>query len=131
MSTVDLGPLAGDALLDAVTDAMVALHLRYHGRVPATARTTLMGGDLLSCVLGGIYTEVEKTLIEIDGPHGVHATRQRFQDTIRPKLMGTIERLSGRQVVSFISNYHVGPDVAVELFLLAGDAEISANPEAA
>lgn len=90
-----------------------------------------MGDDLLSCILGGIYTDVEKTLIEIEGPRGVHATRQRFQDTIRPKLMDTIERLSGRPVVSFISNYHVGPDVAIELFLLAGVAEVSAGPAAA
>ena len=30
-----------------------------------------------------------------------------------------IERLSGRTVTAFISNYHVGPDLAVELFLLA------------
>lgn len=130
MSSDEL-PLTGGALLNAVTDAVVAIHLRYHGRVPATARTTLMGDDLLSCVLGGIYTEVEKTLIEIDGPREVHATRQRFQDTIRPKLMSTIEQLSGRPVVSFISNYHVGPDVAVELFLLAGDAELDVGPAAA
>ena len=130
MSSDEL-PLTGEALLHAVTDAMVAIHLRYHGRVPASAKTTLMGDDLLSCVLGGIYTDVEKTLIEIDGPRGVHATRQRFQETIRPKLMATVERLSGRPVVSFISNYHVGPDVAVELFLLAGEAEVSAGPAAA
>lgn len=130
MSSDEL-PLDGDALLHAVTDAMVAIHLRYHGRTPATAKTTLMGDDLLSCVLGGIYTEVEKTLIEIEGPREVHATRRRFQDTIRPKLIAIIERLSGRPVVSFISNYHVGPDVAIELFLLAGGAEISADPAAA
>ena len=32
-------PLTGDALLDAVSDAMVALHQRYHHRKPATAKT--------------------------------------------------------------------------------------------
>jgi hypothetical protein len=32
-------PLTGDALLAAVTDAMVALHKRYHHRAPATAKT--------------------------------------------------------------------------------------------
>jgi uncharacterized protein YbcI len=121
-------PLEGDALLHAITDAMVAHHLRYHGRAPTTARTTLMGTDLISCVLGGIYTEVEKTLIEIDGPRGVHATRQRFQETIRPKVIGTVEQLSGRRVVSCISNYNVGPDIAVELFLLAGVDEGQFDP---
>jgi hypothetical protein len=32
-------PLTGDALLGAVTDAMVALHERYHHRAPVTAKT--------------------------------------------------------------------------------------------
>jgi hypothetical protein len=44
-------PLTGDALLVAVTDAMVALHERYH-LAPATAKTLLLDGDLLACVLG-------------------------------------------------------------------------------
>ena len=48
--------LTGDALLVAVTDAMVALHERYHQRAPVTAKTQLLGGDLLACVLGGVYT---------------------------------------------------------------------------
>jgi hypothetical protein len=33
--------------------------------VPVTAKTQLMGGDLLVYVVGGVYTEVEKTLIEL------------------------------------------------------------------
>ena len=52
--------LTGDALLVAATDAMVALHKPYHHRAPVTAKTTLLGGDLLACVLGGVYTDVEK-----------------------------------------------------------------------
>ena len=41
-------PLTGDALLAAVTDAMVALHQHYHHRKPVTAKTTLLGDDLLA-----------------------------------------------------------------------------------
>src|SRR6202022_2277051 len=41
-------PLTGDPLLLAVTDAMVALHKRYHHRAPVTAKTLLLGGDLLA-----------------------------------------------------------------------------------
>ncbi len=53
--------LAGDELLAAVTDAMVTFHERHHGRKPGSAKSQLMGDDLLACVLGGVYTEVEKT----------------------------------------------------------------------
>src|SRR6188472_2388384 len=59
-------PLEGEALLVAVTDAMVALHERYYHRPPGMARTQMMGEDLLACVLGGVYTDVEKTLIELE-----------------------------------------------------------------
>jgi uncharacterized protein YbcI len=112
------GPLAGEPLLEAVTDAMVALHLRYHGRIPATAETQLLGGELLACTLGGIYTDVEKTMIELQRTPAVHETRREFQAATRQKFIEVVERLSGRTVAAFISNYHVGPDLAVELFLL-------------
>ena len=110
--------LPGEPLLQAVTDAIVSLHLRYHGRVPATAETHLLGDDLLACMLGGIYTDVEKTLIELERTREVHDTRRVFQAATRHKFIEVVERLSGRTVAAFISNYHVGPDLAVELFLL-------------
>ena len=122
------GPLDGDALLAAVTDAMVALHLRYYGRVPATAKTHLLGGDLLACVLGGIYTDVEKTMIELQRGGEVHATRKEFQVAMRHKFVAVIERLSGRPVMAHVSNYHVGPDLAVELFTLGSDGVRATEP---
>ena len=57
--------LRGDPLLAAVTDAMVSLHERYYHRAPVTAKTLLLSEEVLICVLGGIYTDVEKTLIEV------------------------------------------------------------------
>ena len=52
----------------AVTEAMVAMHERYYGRAPAAAKSLMMGDDLLACVLGGVYPEVEKTMIELAAP---------------------------------------------------------------
>ena len=34
------------------------------------------------------------------------------------RFIAEVERLSGRQVLSFISDSHVGPDMEVELFVL-------------
>jgi hypothetical protein len=67
-------PLTGDALLAAVTKAMVACHERYHHRAPVTAKTLLLGGELLVCVLGGVYTDVEKTMLELQRAPIVHET---------------------------------------------------------
>lgn len=60
-------PLTGDALLVAVTDAMVALHERHHDRAPVTANTQLLGGDLLACVLGGVHTDVRAAEADSSG----------------------------------------------------------------
>ena len=97
---------------------MVAFHERYHHRRPVTAKTSLLGDDLLVCVLGGVYTDVEKTMIEIQKRTTVQDTRNSFQNAMQDKFINTIERLSGRQVMAFFSDHHVGPDIEIELFLL-------------
>jgi uncharacterized protein YbcI len=114
-------PLSGAELLDAVTDAMVGFHQRYYHREPVTAKTLLLGEDLLACVLGGVYTEVEQTMIEIQRSTIVQETRNAFQNTMQDKFISAVERLSGRNVMAFISNHHVGPDMEIELFLLVPD----------
>ena len=111
-------PLTGDALLVAVTDSMVALHERYHHRKPVTSKTQLLGDDLLACVLGGVYTDVEKTLIELQRGTVVQETRSDFQHAMQHKFIHAVERLAGRPVLAFISNSHVGPDLEIELFML-------------
>jgi uncharacterized protein YbcI len=111
-------PLTGDALLVAVTDAMVAMHERYHHRAPVTAKSLMLGDDLIACVLGGVYTDVEKTMIELQRTTIVQETRSAFQNAMQHKFISTVEALSGRAVLAFISNHHVGPDMEIELFLL-------------
>ena len=113
--------LRGEPLLAAVSEAMISMHERYHGCVPATAKSLMMGDDLLACVLGGVYTDVEKTLIELQRQTIVQETRSVFREGMQHKFIETIQRLSGRQVLAFISNQHVGPDLEIELFVLAPD----------
>jgi len=111
--------LHDEPLLAAVTEAMVALHERYHGRRPATAKSLMMGSDLLACVMAGVYTDVEKTLIELQLSTTVQETRSAFQSAMQDRFIDAVQGLSGRRVVAFISNHHVGPDLEVELFVLA------------
>jgi uncharacterized protein YbcI len=116
-------PLVGDELLVAVTDAMVVLHKRYHHRKPVTAKTQMLGDDLLACVLGGVYTDVEQTMIELERAPTVKDTRSAFQNAMQHKFIGEVERLSGRTVSAFISDSHVGPDIEIELFMLTTPVE--------
>jgi len=101
-----------------VTEAMSALHERYHHRVPGSARTQLLGDDLLAVVMGGVYTDVEKTMIELQRQTVVQETRSAFQEAMERRFIDEVARLSGRDVLAFISHTHVGPDLEVELFVL-------------
>ena len=112
------GASVGDAELEAVTEAMVALHEHYHGRKPANARTQMMGDDLLACLLGDVYTDVEKTMIEMQRKAMVHETRSAFQKTMERRFINEVERTTQRRVARFISTHHVGPDLELELFVL-------------
>ena len=113
----DGAPL-GNETLTAVTDAMIALHERYHGRKPVSARTSMLGDDLLACLLGDVYTDVEKTMIELQRKAMVSETRSAFQQAMEQRFIAAVEGITGRTVARFISTTHVGPDLELELFVL-------------
>ena len=106
-----------DAQLDAVTEALVGLHERYHGRRPGSARTSLMADDMLVCLLGDVYTNVEQTMIEMQRKALVHETRSEFQQAMERRFIDAVESAT-EGVVKFISTHHVGPDLELEIFLL-------------
>lgn len=74
---------------------MVALHQRYHHRAPVSAKTQMLGDDLLACVMGGVYTDVEKTMIELQRGKGVKETRSAFQNAMQQTVVDEVEWLSG------------------------------------
>ena len=111
--------LTGDELLVAVTDAMIEFHQRYHNRAHVIGKARLLSDELLACVLGGVYTEVEKTMTDLQGTTILQETRSPFQEEMQHRFIAEVERLSGRGVRAFISNTHVDPDLEIELFMLA------------
>jgi hypothetical protein len=51
-------------------------------------------------VLGGVYTDVEKTMIEIQRSTMVQETRNAFQNAMQDKFISAVENLSGRHVLA-------------------------------
>jgi len=100
-------------------NAIVRVFRRYYHREPATAKTQLLGGELLACVMGGVYTQVEQTMIELQRAPAVKDVRNAFQNAMEHRFIEIVQRLSGREVLMFTSNSHVGPDLEIELFLLS------------
>ncbi|GAC1476531.1 MAG: hypothetical protein PVSMB3_19960 [Candidatus Dormibacteraceae bacterium] len=107
----------GGAMTAAISNAMVELLLRYTGRGPTQARTT-MGENIIVCVMGATPTKGEQSLVQDGKAEVVLHTRRAFQDTIQAEAISAVEELSGRRVVAFMSNNHIDPDLAVELFIL-------------
>jgi hypothetical protein len=84
-------PGVREDVLEAVTEAMVALHERYHARKPASARTMMMGDDMVACLLGDVYTDVEKTMIELQRKALVHETRSAFQQAMEHRFIAAVQ----------------------------------------
>jgi uncharacterized protein YbcI len=95
----------------------VRLLAEYTGRGPTRART-YMQDDYIAVVLQDTMTKGEQSLVR-DGKVGlVLDTRKAYQNTMRKDLIATVERLTGRTVLAFLSDNHVDPDIAVESFVL-------------
>jgi uncharacterized protein YbcI len=101
----------------AISDAMVQLLHRYTGRGPTSSRTTV-GTDLIVCVMGAALTRGEQTLVSDGNLELVLSTRRAYQDSMRADAISAVETISGRRVLAFMSNNHVAPDLAAELFVL-------------
>jgi uncharacterized protein YbcI len=95
--------------------------MRFFGRGPAKAKTIIVD-DLVVCVLWNGFTTVEQTLLNRGETAAVEAFRRTFQSTMEPQFTEVVEEATGREVNAYMSQVHVDPDVAVELFMLAPPA---------
>jgi len=100
-----------------ISSAVVRLFSKHTGRGPTKARTTL-DADLVVVLLQNNMTKGEKSLVHAGKGAEVLQIRRTFQETMRPELVEAVERLTKRNVVSFMSANDIDPDAAAEIFLL-------------
>jgi|SRR5215210_1449922 len=108
------GPLSVNA---AISDAAVRLLSEYTGRGPTRSRTTI-DHDSVMIVLGDTLTRGERKLVEGGKAERVLDLRHDFQLTMRHDLVEAVESATKRRVVAFMSQNHIDPDLAVEVFTL-------------
>ena len=89
----------------------------YTGRGPMKARTTI-SGTLIVCLLEDTLTVGERTLVANGHRDAVLKMRASFQDAMSNEARAAIQRLTGRQVLAFMSTNHTDPDFAAEIFVL-------------
>ena len=105
-------------LAAAISNGIVSLMHRYTGRGPVRARTTI-DDNVISCVLGETLTKAEQQLVENGKEKVVLRGRRAIHDTLEDEAITLVEELTGRDVVAFVSNIHIDPDLAVATFVLA------------
>jgi len=101
----------------AISDAAVRLLAEYTGRGPTRARTAI-SHDLVTIVLGDTLTKGERNLVDAGRGERVLQLRHDYQMVMRKDLVKAVEDNVGREVVAFMSNNHIDPDLAVEVFVL-------------
>ena len=106
------------SISSAISKAAVALLSEYTGRGPTEARTYIKE-DLIIVVLYDTLTSEERATVRSGGGDLVLSARQAFQKAMRPELIATVERFSGRSTSACMSHNHLDPDIVVESFVLA------------
>lgn len=113
-------PLAGGRLLAQISTSIVAILREHYGRGPMKAKTYALDDIIVVVMRGSGFTALEQTIMDSGQPGRVVAMREEFQNLVAERYRGTIEDLTGRKVVAFLSQAHVEPDITVEMFFVDG-----------
>jgi uncharacterized protein YbcI len=105
-----------------VSNAMVKLYKELFGRGPTRARAAYAGPNLIVCSLEDSLTPAERRLREMGEHQRLRDVRMFFQYASEDRFRETVEAITGRKVVGFISGNDVENDIAAELFYLEPQA---------
>jgi len=107
------------SLSAAISRHVVRLFAEYTGRGPTKARTSIRD-HVVVCITQDTMTKAERRLVQEGEDELVATLRRKFQKTMRDDLVAGIELLTGRKLVSFLSDHNASTDHAVEVFVLDG-----------
>jgi uncharacterized protein YbcI len=110
-----------EALEKELSQAVVEIFADNIGRGPTRSRA-IVRDDTVVVILSGTLSKAEKRLVAQGEENTVITTRRTFQRTMRAELVAAVERLTGREVIAFMSGQQADPDYAAEVFVL-GDAK--------
>jgi uncharacterized protein YbcI len=110
-------PIHDGELAARISNTVVRALARTTGRGPTRAKTTL-GANGVFVVLQDTLTRGEQTLADAGQEEAVLDLRRRWQMVMKTDVSREIEELTGRKVIGFMSDNHINPDLAVEVFVL-------------
>ncbi len=111
-------PLLGGQLLAAISTRIVGMLHEHYGRGPMKAKTYALDDIIVVVMRGSGFTPLEQTIMDSGEPDRVIAMREDFQRVMADRYKQTIEDLTGRVVLAFLSQAHVEPDITMEIFFV-------------
>ena len=82
------------------------------------AKTYALDDIIIVVMRGSGFTPLEQTIMDSGEPDHVVAMREDFQRVMADRYKETIEELTGRKVLAFLSQAHVEPDITMEIFFV-------------
>jgi uncharacterized protein YbcI len=110
--------LTGGRLLAAISTSIVSILREHYGRGPMKAKTYALDDIIVVVMRGSGFTPLEQTIMDSGQPDRIVELREDFQRMMAARYKTVIEDLTGRQVVAFLSQAHVEPDITMEIFFI-------------
>ena len=110
-------PVIDGAMRSAISQAIVRIHAEHYGK-GATQAKTYTWDNLVVTVLRDVLTVAERTLVDVEHADTVRDVRTTFQFSLETTFRTAIERLTGRRVLSFMSQVDPANGIGVEVFVL-------------
>jgi uncharacterized protein YbcI len=102
-----------------ISDEIATIHKESYGESIEAIQTHILD-DLVVCILDIRLLAHERTLLEHDrGEDSIRRVRKEFQESIGATFAATVEHMTGRRVVGFLSDTHLDPPFSVEIFKLS------------
>jgi uncharacterized protein YbcI len=127
---ISVGRQAYDGRRDGILSAALArtvvqLHKQYFGRGPTVAQA-FYRNNVIVVLMRDVMTRAERNLASSGQRDAVLDMRRKLQRTMREELVALVERLTGCKVTALMSDNHIDPDMASEVFVL--DRPVPAAP---
>jgi uncharacterized protein YbcI len=104
-------------ILGHISNELVSLHKATCGR-GATDAATHVAGDTVVCVMRGVLTHADQTLLRRGEESAVRAQRERLHHAMRAEAKAVVERLTGREVTTVLFAVEPAEEIESIVFLL-------------
>jgi uncharacterized protein YbcI len=110
--------LGGGRLLATISTSFVAILRDHYGRGPMKAKTYAIDDAVIVVMRDSGFTTLEQTIMASGHPERVIAMRRDFLRMMSGRFTETIESLTGRKVIAFMSRAQVEPDLTMGTFFI-------------